>query len=254
VGRRVAWAIVVAGFLMFAVVALLYLADAYGLAEHSRRCTTNFWASQWPKWFGCAMAAHEDLTAGLVGGAGALFAAWLAFHAVQEQFSRERDRRDYLAKKAKEAAKYSAEPLIRTAAAVLRAIVKALAATDQTQIKEADELAEIVMAQLRADLGSFLVRDTARELEGRDRTQYLSIIGKLNTIASVRQTFPDSKFRGTREKRLTREGNVLIEVHRLLVDFDTYLANLFSTVSEIAQPARLPASAPNGTESRNPDS
>jgi hypothetical protein len=34
--------------------------------------------SQWPKYFGCAMAAHEGLAGGLIGAAGALFAAWLS--------------------------------------------------------------------------------------------------------------------------------------------------------------------------------
>lgn len=44
------------------------------------------------QWAGCAMAAHEGLAAGLIGAAGALFAAWLAFDAVQEQIAQERDR------------------------------------------------------------------------------------------------------------------------------------------------------------------
>src|SRR5262249_23479090 len=40
---------------------------------------------QFPKWFGCVLHAHENLAAGLIGAAGALFAAWIAWTAVQRQ-------------------------------------------------------------------------------------------------------------------------------------------------------------------------
>jgi hypothetical protein len=40
---------------------------------------------QFPKWFGCVLHDHESLTAGLIGAAGALFAAWIAWTAVQRQ-------------------------------------------------------------------------------------------------------------------------------------------------------------------------
>src|SRR5262245_30127822 len=40
---------------------------------------------QFFKWFGCVLDAHESLAAGLIGVAGALFAAWLAWTAVQRQ-------------------------------------------------------------------------------------------------------------------------------------------------------------------------
>jgi len=42
------------------------------------------------------MAAHEGLAAGLIGAAGALFAGWLAFDAVQEQIAQERDREAHM--------------------------------------------------------------------------------------------------------------------------------------------------------------
>src|SRR5262249_20471907 len=40
---------------------------------------------QFPKWFGCVLQDHESLAAGLIGAAGALFAAWIAWTAVQRQ-------------------------------------------------------------------------------------------------------------------------------------------------------------------------
>ncbi len=45
-----------------------------------------------PKWFGCVIAAHEGLAGGLIGAAGALLAAWIAWTAVQHQISSENER------------------------------------------------------------------------------------------------------------------------------------------------------------------
>jgi hypothetical protein len=53
--------------------------------EHVGKCFTDISRSQFPKWLGCAMALHETLTAGLLAAIGALFGAWLAFKAVQDQ-------------------------------------------------------------------------------------------------------------------------------------------------------------------------
>jgi hypothetical protein len=42
---------------------------------------------QFPKWFGCVLHDHESLAAGLIGAAAALFAAWIAWTAVQHQLA-----------------------------------------------------------------------------------------------------------------------------------------------------------------------
>ena len=47
---------------------------------------------QFPKWFGCVLEAHDSLAAGLIGAGGALFAAWIAWTAVQHQINAERER------------------------------------------------------------------------------------------------------------------------------------------------------------------
>jgi anti-sigma factor RsiW len=79
-------------FICLAVIVILILAFAHAGAlqatpDLSKRCFETFGTAQWPKWIGCAMAAHETLAAGLVGAAGALFAAWLAYSAVQRQLA-----------------------------------------------------------------------------------------------------------------------------------------------------------------------
>jgi hypothetical protein len=50
--------------------------------------------THFPLWLGCTITAHETLAGGLVAAAGALFSAWLAFSAVQDQIgiARENER------------------------------------------------------------------------------------------------------------------------------------------------------------------
>jgi hypothetical protein len=86
--------------LIFAVLILLVIFGALMLAQQgiqagidagtfdkSKSCSGLNW-----RWFGCAMAVHEDLAGGLIGGGGALFAAWLAASVVREQIADERKR------------------------------------------------------------------------------------------------------------------------------------------------------------------
>ena len=86
--NRIIWALAIAAALFCAVLGALWLADAYA-SEAATYCSTSLRPWQWA---GCAMAVHEGLAAGLIGTAGALFAGWLAFDAVQEQIAQERER------------------------------------------------------------------------------------------------------------------------------------------------------------------
>jgi hypothetical protein len=54
------------------------------------KCFETFWSAQWPKWIGCAMAAHESLAAGLIGLWAAILAAWLAYSGIQKQIEEDR--------------------------------------------------------------------------------------------------------------------------------------------------------------------
>jgi hypothetical protein len=55
-------------------------------------CFVDIASSQFPKWLGCAMAAHENLAGGLIAGGGALLAAWIAASIVREQINDDRRR------------------------------------------------------------------------------------------------------------------------------------------------------------------
>jgi hypothetical protein len=74
---------ILAVLLLAIVIGLLGFAHAY--SDVTTRCFAHFAQAQWPKWVGCAMAAHQDLAGGLIGLAGALFAAWLAYSGAQDQ-------------------------------------------------------------------------------------------------------------------------------------------------------------------------
>jgi hypothetical protein len=86
----------ITGFALFSVLVLavvVFLAFAHAWTPpktDAARCFIDFAHSQWPKWIGCTMSVHENLAAGLIGAAGALFGAWLAFSGLKEQIGTER--------------------------------------------------------------------------------------------------------------------------------------------------------------------
>lgn len=87
--KRPVKGMLVASALVAVVYGLLAAAEAgmvfYGSGPD--RCDLEF-----PKWFGCVLANHEGLAGGLIGAAGALFAGWLAWSAVQAQIDAENQR------------------------------------------------------------------------------------------------------------------------------------------------------------------
>ena len=72
------------------ILAVIFLvlagADAGMNPLGAQKCTFEI-----PKWFGCVLANHEGLSGGLVGGGGALFAAWIAWRAVMDQITAKED-------------------------------------------------------------------------------------------------------------------------------------------------------------------
>jgi hypothetical protein len=86
-------AILLAIFLLALIVGLLMLAQSGSSGE--RLCVPGLAhlsrLMDFHTWLGCALAAHEGLAGGLIGSAGALFAAWIAWHAVMRQINAESD-------------------------------------------------------------------------------------------------------------------------------------------------------------------
>jgi hypothetical protein len=76
------------GAIILLVIGLALLWAQVGTTDSGKSCASvALWA-----WVGCAMAAHENLAGGLIGGGGALFAAWLVGSVVLEQIQDERKR------------------------------------------------------------------------------------------------------------------------------------------------------------------
>jgi hypothetical protein len=72
-------------FVLIIVVSLAVLAaaDAWMIIKgDTQRCG---WPPQIPKWLGCVLANHESLSGSLITAGGALFAAWVAWHAIKDQ-------------------------------------------------------------------------------------------------------------------------------------------------------------------------
>jgi hypothetical protein len=181
--RRIIWAFVIGAVLIAVVISLLTYADTFDLGERAGRCGS----SQWRAYVGCAMAAHEDLAAGLFGGAGALFAAWLAFDAIQEQLGEEQERRRRQQIEAKKAAVASLTRVVASAGAAFVFVGRAIASDDLEKKAEVEKrLHEGGVTSLIEDaLNSFLMKDIPRDLGIEDRINFLQIVDALATIVSV---------------------------------------------------------------------
>jgi hypothetical protein len=182
--------------LIAAVVLILGFVDATAMIEDSKRCAPTIWKlqpKQWPKFIGCTMAAHEGLAGGLIVGGGAIWAAWLAYTAVQEQIAAEREARETQQREdrerirrqqasAKEVMKVCILPAINAAAIAMAVIDRAMA-----NPLGAEEDVEKAFNHLRVMLDSFGLRESVRDLAAEDRVRYLEIIGMLSKIVSVRE-------------------------------------------------------------------
>jgi hypothetical protein len=222
----------------------LWLADAYA-SDATTYCSTNL--RPW-QWLGCAMAAHEGLAAGLIGAAGALFAGWLAFDAIQEQLleERERDDRRRVAeeehrrsreREAKEAAVVCIAQPVHAAAAALALIGQALHATREYE-RRADDLIKLAAEHTAGALNSFVVRESMRDLDIDDRLLYLTIVGTLNAFVSVSER-PSPAL--TRNQRLEGQRDILMKLHRYLQVFDSELASVFARDSNTEPPTQAVA-------------
>ena len=67
---------------LFGLLVLVFLVLALAQWGSGSSCRWQF-----PKWFGCVLHDHDSLAAGLIGAAGALFAAWIAWTTVQRQLA-----------------------------------------------------------------------------------------------------------------------------------------------------------------------
>jgi uncharacterized coiled-coil protein SlyX len=189
------------------------------------------------------MAAHEGLAGGLIGAAGVLFAAWLAFIGIQEQLAAEAERTaNQLAAEAARTAKQEAEakisavhciaPSIHAAAMGLFAINNSIdfKGNDTQQV---DELVKLAASHVSAEINGFVVQESLRGLSLDDRLRYLDIIAALNTFVNINDR--PSPILG-RVQRLERQRDVLMKLHSRLRAFDADLARVYARDSQTSPP------------------
>ena len=223
--RRLARATVIALTLIIAVLALLSFADSYAVESIAKRCAASFATSKWPMYFGCAMAAHEGLAAGLLGGAGALFAAWLAYEAIQEQISVGEKQRLQQQTEAKAVAAICIAPPVQAAAAALAEVVSALKAQGVTGMSEADKKVEVATSYVETALRDPAIQEIMGDLSLDDRLIYHSIVGTLRTFVNISNNPSPALIRTQRLRNLRR---ALMNIHTYLKAFDdTDLASVY---------------------------
>jgi hypothetical protein len=230
--RRLRWAFAIGIVLLTIVVGTMSFTHSYAITDDEKRCAPSFSKSKWPMWFGCVMASQEGLAAGLIGGAGALFAAWLAYDAIQEQLTEERERRLRQQAEAKEAAVMCIAQPIQAAAMALAAVNNALRTTVPHEAIP-DQLVELGVTHVQTALNSFTVRESLRDLGLDDRLAYLSIVGTLSTFVNI-STQPSPVL--NRMQRLQGQHHALMNIHTYLRAFDAELAIVYARDSQTMLP------------------
>jgi hypothetical protein len=231
VKRRIVWAFTIGLGLILLDSGILVFAEATAIPDEAKRCAPSIWQSQWPRYLGCSMTTHEGLAGGLIGAAGALFAALLAIDAIQERTSREPDRQKLEQAEAKISAVVHITPLVHTAAECLFSVNKAINGSP-----EVDKLVALATSHLNAEISRYVVPESLRGLGMDDRLVCLTIVGALNVFLTVSER--PSPIR-TRVQRLETQRDALMKLHPFLRAFDPDLAHLFARDSETSPPAAI---------------
>lgn len=192
------------------------------------RCFETFATSQFPKWLGCAMAAHENLAGGLIGAAGALFAAWIAFTTVQGQIEEGRAQRERVYAEAKAAAVMAIAQPVHAAAPTLRAVRRILESQPGPIGAQDIETISRGIGYVDAALDNFVLREIAGDLRVEDRVIYIAIISTLTTLINISQA-PNID----RLVHLRNQQKALENVGTYLRRFDTELASVFKRDSAV---------------------
>jgi hypothetical protein len=245
--RRIVLLFVV--LLGLAVLALAALAFAHAWdaalpnAATRAKCFETFWTAQWPKWIGCAMAAHESLAAGLIGLWAAIFAASLAYSGIQMQIEGDRqniqmqieeDRQKVALSQiaAKQAAVTAITQAIHAAAMTLYAVTQAQKAKDQQQIEHWDGSIDRGVSYIDDCLNHFTVREAVRDLRIDDRVLYVAIVARLSTFVTINKRPSEHLDRNT---RLKARCTTLMKLQEYLDKFDSELAAVYKRDAQIAQ-------------------
>lgn len=225
-------------FLALFGLAVLALAFAHAwdsvlpYASPRARCFETFWTAQWPKWIGCAMAAHESLAAGLIGLWAAIFAGWLAYSGIQMQIEEDREKVALNQIAAKQTAIAAIAQAIHAVAWTLYAVTQAQKAKNQQQIEHWDGSIDRGVSYIDECLNRFTVREAIRDLRMDDRVLYVAIVATLNTFVTINKGPLEHL---DRNKRLKNHCTTLMTLQVYLDKFDSDLAAVYDRDSKFAQ-------------------
>jgi hypothetical protein len=238
VKRRIVWAFTIGLGLILLASGILVFAEATAIPDEAKRCAPSIWQSQWPRYLGCAVTTHEGLAGGLIGAAGALFAALLAIDAIQERTSREPNRQKLEQAEAEISAVVYITPLVHAAAECLFSVNKAINGSP-----EVDKLVALATSHLNAEMSRFVVPESLRGLDLDDRLVCLTIVGVLNVFVTVSERPSPMQ---TRVWRLETLRSALMKLHTYLQAFDPNLAHVFARDSETSPPDAAEPPVPGG--------
>jgi len=226
-----------AGLLGLVVLALAF-AHAWDAALPNAapraKCFETFWSAQWPKWIGCAMAAHESLAAGLISLWAAILAAWLAYSGIRMQIDEDRQKVALSQIAAKQAAVTAITQAIHAAAATLYTVTQAQKAQDQQQIAHWDGSIDRGVSYIEECLNNFTVREAVRDLGIADRVIYIQIVGMLWSFVTINKR-PSQHL--DRDTQLQNRCNTLMKLREYLQEFDSDLAAAYDSGAGIAKQA-----------------
>jgi hypothetical protein len=224
VKRRIASAFIIGLGLILLASGILVFAEATAFSDEAKRCAPSIWQSQWPRYLGCAMTTHEGLAGGLIGAAGALFAALLVIDAIQERTSSESDRQKLEQAEAKISAVVHITPVVH---AFRKHGDQWLARAGQARGAR-DVTLERRNKQIR------LAGKSSRFRSGRSTGMCLTAIGALNVFVNISER--PSPILG-RVDRLETQRDALMKLHTYLRAFDPDLARAFARNSKTSPPA-----------------
>jgi hypothetical protein len=252
--RRIVLFVLFVALLGLAAILALAFAHAWDASATRAECFETFWTAKWPKWIGCAIAAHESLAAGLIGLWAAIFAAGLAYLAIQMQIEGDRqniqkqieedrkniqmqieeDRQKAVLRQtqAKASASIAITQTVYAAASTLFAVTQAQKAQDEQQIAHWDEGIKQGVSYIDQGLNHFTVSEAIRDLGGGDRLIYLGIVGQLSSFVAVNNHPSEHLDRAT---RLRNQHSALMKLRELLAAFDPDLIAVYDRDAGLAQ-------------------
>jgi hypothetical protein len=167
----------------------------------------------------------------LIGAVGTVFAGWLALSGVRRQIAHTEQQLLQSQAAAKAAAIMAITQPVHAAGTTLYLLRPALAAVDDTAVREIDQVIERSIAQLANALEHFTLREVARDLDTDSRQLFLGILVRLSSFVTIATTPAGAV---SRTDRLRLHIQTLEGTHFYISLFDADLGRKFAEDGEMA--------------------